>query len=199
MTKPTLWIAVCVVALAGMFSGCQSSKIAYGNSYYFKQSPKATANPSVTIDKVAPSSAELQVSSHPEQMTQRDASVLLEKAQAQLQEVAEKSDNVALKESTERFNKTVNSIKGQELTKKEARTKRKELRKELRTLTKEYRNLAPAETNDLDKNLKVGLILLGVGLVLLILGAFVPVIGLLGVLSMVAGLVFFVIWLATEA
>ena len=38
-TKLTLWTMLGMLCLATCFSGCQSSKIAYGNSYYFKQTP----------------------------------------------------------------------------------------------------------------------------------------------------------------
>ena len=199
MTKPTLWAVLCVVALAGVFSGCQSSKIAYGNSYYFKQTPKPVAKAASSVDRVAPLSSELQVSAEPEAVAQRDAKSLVERAQQQLLAVAEKSNNTQLKEQAQRMNRMANEMKGQELTKKEARAKRKELRKELRSLAKEYKAMAPNETNDLDQNLKVSLILLGASLLFFILGAFIPYIGIVGLLALLAALVFFIIWLATEA
>ena len=194
MTKPTLWVVGCVVALAGIFSGCQSSKIAYGNSYYFKQTakPVAQAPAPVEVDKVSPDSEELYVSAERQALTQQDASVMLEQAQAQLLEVAERSDSEALKESAQRFNQTVNSMKGQEMTKKEARSKRKELRKELRTLAKEYKAAAPDETQDMDKQLLLSIIFAGSGLIFLFL--FWP----LGILLILASLVMLIIWAANS-
>ena len=198
MTKPTLWIVGCVMALSGIFSGCQSSKIAYGNSYYLKQSPKPVAQTSdviekpEVIDKVVPGSAELYVSSEPKELTKRDASRLLEQAQAQLLKVVDESDSEALKESAMRFNETVNSMKGQELTKKEARSKRKELRKELRTLAKEYKAAAPQETQDMDKQLLLSIIFGGAGLI------FLFIIPILGILFILASLVMLIIWAANS-
>ena len=192
MTTKPIWILVCVVALAGMFSGCQSSKIAFGNSYYFKQTPKAVAQQPATVDKVAPNSAELQVSTKPQALAQRDASVLLEQAQAQLLAEVEKTDSEALKESAQRFNETVNSMKGQQLTKKETRAKRKELRKELRTLAKEYKAAAPNETQDMDKQALLAIIFGGAGLIFIFL--FWP----LGILLILASLVLLIIWAANS-
>ena len=188
MTKPTLWIAVCVLALAGIFSGCQSSKIAYGNSYYFKQNPKPEA--AAPVNEQAPGSDKLYASAERQQLTQRDAGVLLKQAQAQLLEVADRSNSEALKESAQRFNRTVNSMKGQEMTNKETRAKRKELRKELRTLAKEYKAAAPDETQDMDKRLLLSIIFGGAGLIFLFV---VPVLGLL---LIIASLVMLIIWAA---
>ena len=188
MTKPTLWIAVCVLALAGIFSGCQSSKIAYGNSYYFKQTPKPEA--AAPVNEQAPGSDKLYASAERQQLTQRDAGVLLKQAQAQLLEVADRSNSEALKESAQRFNRTVNSMKGQEMTNKETRAKRKELRKELRTLAKEYKAAAPDETQDMDKRLLLSIIFGGAGLIFLFV---VPVLGLL---LIIASLVMLIIWAA---
>ena len=192
ITKPTLWITACVVALAGMFSGCQSSKIAYGNSYYFKQKPKAVAQQPDAVDKVAPNSAELHVLAEPKAVTERDASALLEQAQTQLLEEVEKSDSKALKESAQHFNETVNSMKGQEMTKKETRAKRKELRQELRTLAKEYKAAAPNETQDMDKQLLLSIIFGGAGLI------FLFIIPLLGILFILTSLVLLIIWAANS-
>ena len=194
-TKLTLWVMLCVVALAGLFSGCQSSKIAYGNSYYFKQTPKQLTVP----EEVAPLSRELQVSREQLALVQRDPSALIEQAQQQLLTAVEKTDNEQLKERASRMNRIADEMKGQTMTKKEARAKRKELRKELRGLAKEYRNMAPNETNDLDQNLKIALILLGVSLLFFILGAFIGVLGIIGLLALLASLVFFIIWLVNEA
>ena len=198
-TKLTLWVMLCVVALAGLFSGCQSSKIAYGNSYYFKQTPKPVAEKSAAAEAVAPLSRELQVSNEQLALIQRDPSALIEQAQRQLLAAVEKTDNEQLKEQASSMNRIADEMKGQTLTKKEARAKRKELRKELRGLAKEYRNMAPSETNDLDQNLKIALILLGVSLLFFILGAFVGVLGIIGLLALLASLVFFIIWLVNEA
>ena len=193
MTKPTLWLAACVVVLAGMFSGCQSSKIAYGNSYYLKQNPK----PVTPVDKVMPNSAELLASTQPEVATPKDASTMLEQAQAKLLAATEKSGNAQLKESAQRISKIADEVKGTEMTKRETRAKRKELRQELQSMAKEYRSMAPDQTNALDQNLKVSLILLVAGLILALIPTAVTQV--IGLLAFAAGLVFLIIWLVTEA
>ena len=196
-TKPTLWVMLCVVALAGLFSGCQSSKIAFGNSYYFKQTPKATNQMPSSVDKLDPRGADLYASVEREVLAERDAGALIEQAQQQLLVAMEKSDNVQLKERASRMNQLAGEMNGKELTKKETRAKRKELRKELRSLAKEYRSMAPDQTNDMDQKLKISLILLVAGLVFLLIPTVITVV--IGSLAFAAGLVFLIIWLATEA
>lgn len=196
-TKLTLWATLCVLTLAGLFSGCQSSKIAYGNSYYFKQTPKPVAEKPKATGEVVPLSDELQVSREQLALAQRNPNALIEQAQRQLLAAVEETDNEKLKESASRMNRTANEMKGQELTKKEIRAKRKELRKEMQTLAKEYRNMAPNKTNDLDQNLRISLILLVAGLVLLIIPTALTII--VGSLAFIAGLIFLIVWLVTEA
>ncbi len=187
-TKPTLWVLLCVIVLAGLFSGCQSSKIAFGNSYYFKQSPKATNQTPPSVDKLDPQGAELYASLEREVLVSRDAGALIEQAQQQLSIAVEKSDNEQLKERASRMNQLAGEMNGQELTKKETRAKRKELRQELRSLAKEYKAMSPNETNDMDKSLLLSIIFLGAGLLFLFI--FWP----LGILMFLAGLVLLIIW-----
>ena len=200
ITKPTLWIAACVLALAGMFSGCQSSKIAYGNSYYFKQSPKVVtkATPPIAPVEIAelPDQNELYVSTKKIPATS-DAKTTIDKVRQQMLEVADKSNDQQLKEKAYRVNEIASSVQERTLNKQETRAKRKELNQELRSLAKEYRSMAPDQTNDLDKNLKISLILLVAGLIFLLIPTVVTIV--IGSLAFAAGLVFLIIWLATEA
>ena len=196
-TKLTLWVTLGGLVLASLFSGCQSSKIAYGNSYYFKQTPRSV-DKKVT-EQVAPLSSNLQVSREQLALAQRDPKALLEQAQQQLLAVVEENNNGPLKESAVRMNQMANELKGQTMTKKEVRAKRKELRKELKNLAKEYRSMAPNQTNDLDQNLKASLILLAASILFFILAIIAPVLGIIGLLALLAALVFFIIWLVEEA
>ncbi|MEM9829457.1 MAG: hypothetical protein AAF944_02405 [Bacteroidota bacterium] len=199
-TKPLLWVLLLTLSSSIMFSSCQSSKVAFGNSYYFKQTPKSIDQASVAsmleeVEKVTPQGAELYTSLNQEMVSERDAEALIEQAQQQLLAAVEKTDNTELKEKTARMSQLASEMNGQEFTKKEKRAKRKEVRKEVRSLVKEYKSMSPNEVNDMDKKLKTALILFGVGLILL----FIPIIGVLGLLSIIAGLVFFIIWLIEEA
>ncbi|MEM8964899.1 MAG: hypothetical protein AAGE93_00665 [Bacteroidota bacterium] len=192
-TKPLLWVLLLALSSSVMFSSCQSSKVAFGNSYYFKQTPKSVDQASVAstleeIEKVAPQGAQLYTSLDQEMVSERDAAALIEQAQQQLLAAVEKTDNAELKEKALRMSQLAGEMNGQELTKKEQRTKRKEIRKEVRSLVKEYKSMSPNETNDMDKSLLLSIIFLGAGLIFLFL--FWP----LGILMFLAGLVLLIIW-----
>ena len=190
--KPTLWALLCVVVLAGLFSGCQSSKIAFGNSYYFKQAPKTVKQDIPSIDKLDTHGTDLYASLEREVLVERDASNLLKQAQQQLQVAVDKSDNEQLKASASRMSELAGEMNGQMLTKKETRAKRKELRKELRSLAKEYKAMSPNKANDMERSLLLSIIFGGAGLLFLFI---VPVLGLLFLL---ASIVLLVIWAANE-
>ncbi|MEM9673923.1 MAG: hypothetical protein AAF992_15130 [Bacteroidota bacterium] len=197
-TKPMLWVLLITLCSSIMFSSCQSSKIAFGNSYYFKQTPKSSDQPVAAasleieqVKKLTPSQAELLTSLNQDLMVERDAGALIEQAQQQLLAAVEKTDNVELKAKAQRMSQLASEMNSQELTKKEARAKRKEVRKEVRSLVKEYKSMSPNETNDMEKNLLLSIILMGGGLLLLFI--FWP----LGALMFIAGLVFLIIWAAS--
>lgn len=197
--KLTLWTMLGMLCLATCFSGCQSSKIAYGNSYYFKQAPQPVAPPTVQEQ------ANLKASLEKQGITEEALTTKMAEAREQLDAVVAKSENSALQNSVDRTKQLAREMKGEQLTRKEVRGKRKELRQELRTLAKEFRNAAPEETQAIDRNLKLALIFLGIALVLsIIAGATVTsggsfgILWLLATLSWIAGVVFFVIWLVNE-
>ncbi|MEM6843660.1 MAG: hypothetical protein AAF632_15640 [Bacteroidota bacterium] len=192
-TKPLLWVLLLTLSSSIMFSSCQSSKVAFGNSYYFKQTPKSIDQASVAsmleeVEKVTPRGAELYTSLNQEMVSERDAEALIEQAQQQLMAAVEKTDNTELKKKTARMSQLASEMNGQEFTKKEKRAKRKEVRKEVRSLVKEYKAMSPNETNDMDKSLLLSIIFLGAGLIFLFL--FWP----LGILMFLAGLVLLIIW-----
>ena len=202
MTKSTLWVVVCLLASVSIFSGCQSSKIAYGNSYYFKQTPKPVSKATTPIEKVEiaklPDQSELYVSTQEKAGTQS----MMEKVRRQMLETAEKSDNYYLKEKAQKVDEITSSIQEGNLSKKETRAKRKELRKELRQLVREY-HAAPNEMNDMDNGLLLSIILLAGGFLFLIIGAVLGgsgggILVLLGLLALVGGLVALIIWAANN-
>ena len=97
-------------------------------------------------------------------------------------------------------------VKGKQLTRQEKRAKRKELRQELRVLAKEFRNAAPEKTQDIDRYLKISLILVAAALLLSIIGAAtvttaggLNIFWLLGSLAWIGAIVFFILWLVEEA
>ena len=182
--------------LAVGFSGCQSSKIAYGNSYYFKQTPRPVAPPT------AREKANLKASLEKQGLTEEAVATKMKEARTQLDEVVAKSENTALQASVARTKQLARQMKGKQLTRKEVRGKRKELRQELRTLAKEFKNASPEETKAIDQNLKFAIIFLGVALILSILAGSTPgygVLGLLATIAIIVSVVFFVLWLLEVA
>ena len=203
MTKLTTWALLCAFGLVCLFSSCQSSKVAYGNSQYFKQTPRAVAQDLPPVQETEPVEQQKLYASVLEAVTNRDANMLVERAQKNLSAAVERSNNADLKEKAQRMNKLAASMKEGQLTKKEARAKRKELKKEVRSLTKEYKAMSPNATQDLDQGLKLSLILAGAGLLFLIIGGAVGgsaggIVALLGLLALVGGIVALIIWAASS-
>ncbi|MGB3778209.1 MAG: hypothetical protein WA960_07605 [Tunicatimonas sp.] len=195
-TKLTLWMALSIFCLAVGFSGCQSSKIAYGNSYYFKQTPRPVAPPT------AKETDNLKASLEKQGLTEQSLTAKMEEAREQLDEAVTKSENSAFQASVARTKQLAREMKGEQLTRKEVRGKRKELRQELRTLAKEFKNASPEETKAIDRNLKLAIIFLGVALILSILAGSTPgygVLGLLATIAIIVSVVFFVLWLLEVA
>ncbi len=199
-TKLTLWTMLGMLCLATCFSGCQSSKIAYGNSYYFKQTPRAVTPPTATEQ------ANLKASLEKQGLTKETATTKMAEAREQLDEVVAKSENSALQASVARTKQLAREVKGKQLTRQEKRAKRKELRQELRVLAKEFRNAAPEKTQDIDRYLKISLILVAAALLLSIIGAAtvttaggLNIFWLLGSLAWIGAIVFFILWLVEEA
>lgn len=197
--KLTLWTMLGMLCLATCFSGCQSSKIAYGNSYYFKQAPQPVAPPTVQEQ------ANLKASLEKQGITEEALTTKMAEAREQLDAVVAKSENSALQNSVARTRQLAREMKGEQLTRKEVRGKRKELRQELRTLAKEFRTASPEQTQALDRYLRLALILAAAALILTILagatssGTGLGILGLFATLAWIAAVVFFVLWLIEEA
>lgn len=190
-----LWGVLLAMGIATLFSGCQSSKVAYGNRYYFKQTPRPVAveksDPVSEVQSSVPE--ELQVSLQPELLAEESK---VTQAQAQLEKAIAKSNNEDLKKQATRVNRLAEAMKVENSSERDKKEQRRELRKELKQLKKELR-AAPNETNDMDRNLRIALILLVAGLVL----GLIPLgpLNIVGWIAFVAGLVFLIIWLVNEA
>nr|WKN36944.1 hypothetical protein K4G66_31755 [Tunicatimonas sp. TK19036] len=194
-TKPILWVMMIALCASAMLSGCQTSKTAYGNSHYFKQTPRASAQTAEPASEKLPSEAPktLEVSLNTEVQSPES---MIQHAQAQLEKAIAKSENETLKAQAKRVNALAESMQQENTTAREQKAQRRALRKEIKELKKEIK-AAPNETNDLDKNLKIALILLIAGIIL----GVIPVlpIQIIGWLAFLAGLVFLLIWLVNEA
>lgn len=198
-----------LLATTFIFSGCQSSKVAYGNKYYFKQQPRpvqstTVAQPSAAPEKIAslsPTDEELLASIKPELKKYRSTNKLMADAKQKLTTKLKESGQTQLANRVERISDIAASAKDQSLTREEARSKRKEIRREIRELTKEWKATSPNSENfldDLDPYLRKAILFWGLGLILSILGVLIPFIWILASISWLVGTVFFVLWLVEE-
>lgn len=206
--RTTMWLLLCMLCTVSLLTGCQSSKIAYGNSYYFKQTPKPVhkAQVNAAIETTlktedTPKSTELLVANQEVSKSARDVEVLMAHAQQQMLAIAESTNNKTLKEKAYKVNNISVSIREGNVSKKDIRAKRKEVRQEMRSLIKEYK-ASPKSVKDvdqMDQTLRLSIILGGGGLLIFILGAAVGgpvggVLALLGLLALIGGLVTLIIW-----
>ena len=191
-------------ATAFLFTGCQSSKIAYGNSYYFKQQPRSTPVDKVKApekvaslgvkDEVLLASIQHQVRQH------QDPESLMKKARQKLDEQLAQTDRTHLQERVRRVSALATSANT--LNRQEKRARRKEIRQELKALAKEFKRSpqSSSDLDDLDPNLRKAIIFWGVGLILSIIGA-VTITSFIWILASIAwlvGSVFFILWLVEE-
>lgn len=200
-TKHTWWAVVGILCLACAFSGCQSSKIAYGNSYYFKQTPKPQKETPPVHTTAPEKKYEVTATASREETSKNSEAIRVEEARQELATTLKENKSPALKASVERTRQLARDMKSETLTKQEKRATRKELRKEMRTLVKEFRHAAPEATQEIDRYLKLAIILWGVAIILSILSGVSGSLGILWVLATIAGIagtVFFILWLVDE-
>ncbi len=185
--KHLLSLLVCVLALAGGLSGCQSSKIAYGNSYYFKQTPRPVAAATDKVETQTPAYASTQA-----EAPTRGAEELLTQAEQHV------SGQVQV--HVQRMKELAKERKNPSLTRAEKRANRRELKQEIRSLAKEYRNMSPEAKQEIDKNLRLALIFFGVAVILSIIStvAATSALWILSSIAWVVGVVFLILWLVDE-
>ncbi len=163
-------LALSLSCSIGMFSSCETSKIAYGNSYYFKATPQKVKNSS-TVGTAPPAdellarqdvqSAKNELRGNEENLEQR-----MEKAESHLQALL--LANSAPATLTKPENKEEQKLQ----MLKKGKHERKQLKKEVKELVKTYKR-APEkleEVKAVSKNTKTGIILSAVGLILVLIG-----------------------------
>ncbi|MEK6477888.1 hypothetical protein WJR50_10150 [Catalinimonas sp. 4WD22] len=196
-TKITLSLSLSLIALV-FFSSCESSKIAFGNSYYFKQTPKPVTQAEENSASEATSTlAEEQVKSvEVPDKTKVYASTEAIAAEKSIKEKIEKVEKRIervkalneLEQKNEESKVTLSKAYKKEL-RKEQRVEKRELKKEIKALAKEYKK-APEEVKEqmaVSGNTRTGIILGAAGLILLIIGG--PILWTLGTILVVVGLV----------
>ena len=176
-------LSLSILASLLMFSSaCETSKIAYGNSYYFKATPK----PDVKAETVSvPQADKLEVN------LKKDAGSLpdFENRVLEVEQKIEKlkSTQQKLEEAKEASSELSRSEKRKLV--KEEKDQRKAIKKEVKSLAKEYKQ-SPERLEELEKvsgNLRTGIILGAVGAVLVIIGG--PLLYTIGAILLVVGLV----------
>ncbi|WKN43836.1 hypothetical protein [Tunicatimonas pelagia] len=176
----TLILAIACLAV-GLFSSCQSSKIAYGNSYYFKATPKA-----VPQKEVSPETQ--QVIASVEKVPMKEVSAT-ERKEALEQKITNLQHHQKQIEETQAALDQASTAQEKREVRRQQRAEKKAFRQELKQLTREIRT-APQEVQkeNLSSNGRLGLIFAAIGLILLlvvpgsvgtILGTILLVVGIL--------------------
>ncbi len=184
-----LLLSLAVLALTVTFlASCESSKIAYGNSYYFKQTPKKINQPPAAATQEALASV---AQNSPASLTTDEK---VKQSYHKLVTLAE--DQAKLTQTLRTEKKEMTRSEKKDL-RQEKRANKREMRKELKTLIQEYRAASPQDTKEalsakaVSGNLRTGIIIGAVGLILLIIGG--PVLYPVGAILLVVGLVFILI------
>jgi len=200
-TRSVFWIGVLLLSATCIFTSCQSSKVAYGNKYYFKQAPKTVAESAPKAEVIPETTLEASVAE--ETAVKETAEVRMQQAREKIAEVLADESNTELQASFQRTKQLASDVNNEQLTRKEVRTKRKELKKEMRTLKKEFKNAAPEATKEIDRYLRLSLIFFGIAVLLSIIAAVTVTAGFgvlwaLSSIAWLAGAVFFILWLLEE-
>lgn len=180
-SKISTLILISACLTMALFSSCQSSKIAYGNSYYFKATPKAKA------PKVLPSETQPLVASV-EKVAEQIPSAA-EREEAIMQKISNLQSYQKQLEETQTALDQATTASEKRKVRRQQRGKKKAFRQELKQLSRELRT-APDEVQkeNLSKNGRLGLIFAAIGLILLlvvpgsvgyILGTILLVVGVL--------------------
>jgi hypothetical protein len=197
--KSVILLALSMSCLSVSFTSCTSNKAAFGNAYYFKQTPRTTAEklPPSRVEPL-PESHQLSAMSAQLPANDRDVKALMDNARKKLMKIAGERKNEKVKASSEKISALTESIEKGELSKKEIKSQRKELRKELKNLKKEYKSMAPEETQEMDNLILLTIILAAGGLVFILLSGIVPALGIIGLLALIGSLVTLIIWAAKQ-
>jgi len=173
--------AVCVLLL---LCACSPSRYTYNFDYYDYNSGKKSGLPSeITASKGVTEPLKL------------DENNLLASASPHVVEASELNALPAssLKSKADRY---------KEMSKQEQKEFRKEFRKTIKDYSKQMKasdeGASVAATKELDDELKLAIIFGAVGITLAVLGGINTIFWVLGVVSLIVGLVFFIRWISTQ-
>ncbi|MDF9797547.1 septum formation inhibitor MinC [Catalinimonas alkaloidigena] len=201
--KITLGLSLSLVSLV-FFSSCESSKVAFGNSYYFKQTPKKVnqTNEALTSQEITstnddkPIEIENPLEKEAKVYASAEAIVAKQSIKEKIESVENRIEKVkALNELETKIEESQSALSKEEKRelRKEQRQEKRELKKEIKALAKEYKK-APEEVKQqmaVSGNTRTGIIIGAVGLILLIIGG--AVLYPIGAILLVVGLVLILI------
>lgn len=210
--KSTLSLVISLLAVSILFSQCQSSKIAYGNKYYFKQTPR-TAESVQAVDPRTEAPTQVASQGFAEEpvitasvqkqiVKQESAQEMMVEAKEQLAANLNAGEKARLKQRAEKIQNLAQSAQDEKIDRKERRAFRKEMKKEMKALAKDFNSITESKDSnafdDLDDNLRKAIIFWAIGLGISIVGVFVPFIWIFASISYLVGTVFFILWLVEE-
>jgi len=210
--RSTISLMISLLAVSILFSQCQSSKIAYGNKYYFKQTPRTekAVVPSIeraqAPEKVLPQGlaeeAIVTASVNREVVKQESARQLMLEAKELVEANLDAGEKAVLKQRAEKIQSLAQSATDKKIDRRERRAFRQEMKKEMKALAKDFNSVTDSnEANlldDLDDNLRKAIIFWAIAVGLGIFSAFVPFVYILASISGLIGTIFFILWLVEE-
>ncbi len=210
--RSTIGLMISLLAITMLFSQCQSSKIAYGNKYYFKQSPrteKAVASavtrpeaPEKVIPQGPTEESIITASVNHRIIKQESPQQMMQEAKAQLEANLDAGEKALLKQRAEKIQNLAMSAKDKQLDRRERRAFRKEMKEEMKSLAEDFNSITESKDSsafdDLDENLRKAIIFWAIGLGISIVGVFIPFIWILASISYLVGTIFFILWLVEE-
>jgi len=210
--KSILSLVTSLLAVSILFSQCQSSKIAYGNKYYFKQTPRTADNDTAFDPRTeAPTQVTSQgfteepvitASVQKSVVKQESAQEMILEAKEQLAANLNAGEKARLKQRAEKIQNLAQSAQDEKIDRQERRAFRKEMKKEMKALARDFNSITESKDSnafdDLDDNLRKAIIFWAIAVGLGIFSAFVPFVYILASISGLIGTIFFILWLVEE-
>lgn len=186
-----LFFSLMIAATVGTLSSCNTSKIAYGNDYYFKAKPKevndfqkAVPDPEAG-ELLATKNVEANITVNEPSFDKSSIAKRIKKAEQDLQEQVSTYQEASMKAEIKEKVKIIGDKQNTRLN----RAQRKHLRKEIKSAIKSHKQ-APQATEKgtgVSKNTRTGIILGAAGVVLVLIGG--GILYTIGAVLLVVGVV----------
>lgn len=186
-----LFFFLMIAATVGMVSSCNTSKIAYGNNYYFKAKPKEVNVHQKAVQELeaeellATKNDEANITVNEPSFDKSSIAKRIKKAEQDLQEqVSARQETLTKADIKERV-----EISADKQNTRLDRAQRKQLRKEIKSAIKSYKQAPQATEKEtgVSKNTRTGIILGAAGVVLVLIGG--GILYTIGAVLLVVGIV----------